>query len=1140
MVTLDQLTRHVESYVDSSATPAQQVASVDAIGNFVKSNALTLESLVRELEMYLTTTDDIIRARGIHLLAEVLTRIESKPLDSATVHSLIGFFKDRLSDWRAVRGALVGCLAMIRRKGNVGVVTDGDAKAVAQSFLENLQVQSLGQLDRKLCFELLNGLLELHSDAVSSLGEHLIYGICEAMDSEKDPECLMLAFHGVETLARLYPNPSGVLANFARDIFEILESYFPIHFTHPRGELIDVQRDELSRALMSAFSSTPIFEPFVIPLLLEKLSSSLLSAKVDSLKYLKVCSAEYGAERMANHARAIWSSLKDAISTYLEEPVFPFSSEPIVGVNFQKNDIVTEALSLLQLLIRQNSALLVSLIIDDEDMSLVFNSIACHEKYNDIPVQGKQKIRVIGCILYVTAKTSFSSCNLVFQSLFSRMMDALGFPINETDRLPNDNMLHPTGVKFGFLYLCIELLSGCRDLIVVSEEPGLNCDFKHETFCTMLNNFSSSLFNAFVSALSFSADNHLLDPDIYIGVKGLQILAMFPGDSFPITKLLFENILRKFMSVITKDFNKMVLWEAALKALVHIGSFIHKFHESEKAKSYRSIVVEKIVKLLSLDDTTMPFSLKLEALSDIGMTGMMHMLKVLQEFEGAVFANLSMISVHGNSRSSETVQLLECCSDKLLPWIHENGCSEESVVHFAVEIWNHIGICMGFSVPLEEKGLLGAIMKVMKLAVGYCSVESQNIIIKKAYDILSSHKSLQFKELEGSPVTPGQYDVSDRDKWVLSIFASAVIAVFPQTCIPNERTVLRLFIVSLLRGVVPAAQALGSMINKMVSKSEGTETSSDLTLEEALDIIFNTKISGQKGSQMNHGNDVVLTDLCLGVGTDRSLQINAICGLSWLGKGLLLRGHEKIKDVTMILMKLLSLGTKSALPLIQDSQEETNVKNLDPLVMKCAADAFHILMSDSEDCLNRKFHVRMRPLNKQRFFSSMMPIFLQLIPKSHSSISRSVLYRAFAHIISDTPLTVVLSEAKKLIPVLLDCLSMLTEDIQDKDMLYGLLLVLSGFLTEKNEHEAVAENAHIVVNCLIRLVEYPHKSVVRETAIQCLVAMSEMPHARIYPMRRQVLKAISRALDDKKRSVRHEAVKCRQAWASIASRSLHF
>lgn len=42
----------------------------------------------------------------------------------------------------------------------------------------------------------------------------------------------MLTFHIVEVLSRLFPDPCGPLASFAHDIFEILECYFPIHFTH--------------------------------------------------------------------------------------------------------------------------------------------------------------------------------------------------------------------------------------------------------------------------------------------------------------------------------------------------------------------------------------------------------------------------------------------------------------------------------------------------------------------------------------------------------------------------------------------------------------------------------------------------------------------------------------------------------------------------------------------------------------------------------------------------------------------------------------------------------------------------------------------------------------------------------------------
>lgn len=63
-------------------------------------------------------------------------------------------------------------------------------------------------------------------------GDDLVYGICGAIDGEKDPRCLMLTFHIVEILARLFPDPSGPLASFAGDLFDILGCYFPIHFTH--------------------------------------------------------------------------------------------------------------------------------------------------------------------------------------------------------------------------------------------------------------------------------------------------------------------------------------------------------------------------------------------------------------------------------------------------------------------------------------------------------------------------------------------------------------------------------------------------------------------------------------------------------------------------------------------------------------------------------------------------------------------------------------------------------------------------------------------------------------------------------------------------------------------------------------------
>lgn len=1142
-----QLTQHIESFVDSSRSSTQQAASLDAIVSFVKNDVVTVSSLVREMEMYLTTTDSIIRARGILLLGEALKCLSSKPLDAATIHSMMSFFKERLADWRALRGALVGCLALVKRKSG-GMVTSSDAKGVAESFLQNLQVQSLGQHDRKLCFELMECLLEQYPHAVASLGDDLIYGICEAIDGEKDPQCLMLAFHIMEVLVRVFPDPCGPIESFASDLFGILSSYFPIHFTHPKAEEdVEVKRDDLSRALMLALSSSPLFEPSVIPLLLEKLSSSLSSAKVDSLKYLSYCTSKYGAERIAKHAGAIWSSLKDAIFTSGQSFVLSFTPESLGGLGCQENEIAAEALALLEKVVIQNNDLFSSMIVGDEEINMVLNSITGCQSYNEIPLQSTQKLYSVGRILYVSVKASVASCSRIFQYFFSCLMESMGLPVvNGSGTCSfNDDCIISKRPNHGSLYLCVELLGACRDLAISSSDLASQCVSANETWCCLLQRFSTSLSKIFSSTLATTTDKPAHDADVYLGVKGLQILATFPGGYLLVSKSTCESILMTFVSIITVDFNKTLLWKLSVKALVQIGLFIHGSNESEKSMSYMDIVVQKIVSMISSDNHDIPFQLQLEAISDIGTSGLQYMLKIVTGLQEVICANLAEVYVQGNVKSAKvTIHLLECYSNELLPWIQKYEVFEEVLLQFVVSIWNQVENCMAFPDGIFEKELLDATMKVMKLAVASCSVESQNIIIDKAYAVLSSSTFLstkdslsslqaQLEELEDTQETD---KFSSRDEWIHSLFTSVIIALRPQTRIPNIRTVLHFLMIVFLKGYVTAAQALGSLVNKLDLKTSGTEHSGGCTFEEAMDIIFGKNLSSSdhvpagRSGITGYWSETGLTNLCLGAADSGLLKIRSIVGLAWIGKGLLMRGHEKVKDITIVFLECLqSNGRMGALPL-----EENNCNwDMRLSAMKCAADAFQVLMSDSEPCLNRKFHAIIRPLYKQRFFSTIMPILQSLIIQSDSLLSRSMLYRAFANVVIGTPLIVILNDAKKLIPMVLDSLKLLSKDVLDKDIMYSLLLVLSGILTDKNGQEGVIENAHIIINYLIGFVSYPHTMLVRETTIQCLVAMSELPHTRIYPMRIQVLQAVSKALDDPKRAVRQEAVRCRQAWSVI-------
>ncbi|XP_059303179.1 MMS19 nucleotide excision repair protein homolog isoform X3 [Lycium ferocissimum] len=1019
------------------------------------------------------------------------------------------------------------------------MINKSQAKAVAESYLKNLQVQSLGLQDRKLCLQILECLLDRYRDALFSLGDDLVYGICEAIDGEKDPQCLMLLFHIVELLAQLFPEPSGPLANYAGDLFDFLGCYFPIHFTHPKSDDVDVKKGELSRALMLAFASTPLFEPTAIPLLLEKLSSSLPSAKVESFKYLSYCTLKYGGDRMEKYTGSLWSALKDAIFTN-PQSTLSVDSDPVDGLGFHESEIMTQALELLQVLVRQHNASFLSLILGDGDISTFLNSFSQLDDFNNLSTQYKQRLHAVGRLLSVCIKSSASSCNKVFESFFPRLVDALRLSVENSHETIHSAL--DANFNFGALYLCVEFLAACRQLVVSSHKVTSASDLSRDSWCQILRSFCTSLCNVFFCLIRTSSSESTWNAYVYAAVKGLEILATFPGSFISVSKLMYENILLTLTSIIESDFNKKFLWKAALKALVEINLFVNKYHEDEKAASFNTIVRRKIVSLISSDDLNMPQSLKLEAIFDIGVTGKSFMLSAVSELEKTISASLSEIFVCGDRRLAElTAGLLECYSNKVLPWFHCNGGVDEVSLNLAINIFSKMEKSTSLSLGAKGKELLDATMAAMKQSVAGCSVESQEKVLQKAFDVMATSSFFVSKDLIlgtdlfNKKTQLGQTfeGLSCRDEWITSLFTSVVIALRPQTRIPNIRLLLQLLATTLLEGHIPSAQALGSLVNKLP-----LNISEDCSLEKVIDTLFKNVMwcNISIGKEGNDGGAVDMSNLKLS-----SLNIHAVVGLAWIGKGLLMRGHEKLKDVTMTFLNcLVSNGDYgNLLPFNDQMKDRAEQKVL--CLRKSAADAFHILMNDSDACLNRNYHASIRPLYKQRFFNIMMPMFLSALVKCDSSTTRCFLYQAFVHLVSETPLAAVVGDAKKVVPVLMDCFLILSKDVSHKEIIYSALIVLSGILTDKNGQEAIVENAPTVIGRLIELTSYPYMmQVIRETAIQCLGAMSELPHARIYPMRTQVLQAITKALDDPKRVVRLEAVKCRLAWASMASRSIHF
>jgi hypothetical protein len=61
-------------------------------------------------------------------------------------------------------------------------------------------------------------------------GGDLVFGVCAAIEEEKDPRCLLLVFQIVESLTLVFPDSDGPVADCAEDLFDIVSRYFPISF----------------------------------------------------------------------------------------------------------------------------------------------------------------------------------------------------------------------------------------------------------------------------------------------------------------------------------------------------------------------------------------------------------------------------------------------------------------------------------------------------------------------------------------------------------------------------------------------------------------------------------------------------------------------------------------------------------------------------------------------------------------------------------------------------------------------------------------------------------------------------------------------------------------------------------------------
>jgi hypothetical protein len=253
---------------------------------------MSLTALIEHLAEPLTSPDDMARSRGTELLAQVLQSMVNQSIDYNLYHSsmshhfptytqhdreipnaqltvLLQFFTARVDDYNGVDGVVRGLVALYRRGARP--VTGGEAAcATARAVFNQVRVQALAQGTRYLFFQLFEMLLD---DAVvrDELGGEFVHGFVQAIDGEKDPRNLMLAFTLVDRVMRA---PVRDWKRYAEDLFEVSSCYFPITFRHQPDDPDAVTQDQLVVALRQCLTHYSLAS-FAVPFLLEKLEESV-------------------------------------------------------------------------------------------------------------------------------------------------------------------------------------------------------------------------------------------------------------------------------------------------------------------------------------------------------------------------------------------------------------------------------------------------------------------------------------------------------------------------------------------------------------------------------------------------------------------------------------------------------------------------------------------------------------------------------------------------------------------------------------------------------------------------------------------------------------------------------------------------
>ncbi|KAJ8111548.1 hypothetical protein OPT61_g5883 [Boeremia exigua] len=184
-----------------------------------------------------------------------------------------------------------------------------------------------------------------------------------------------------------------------------------------------------------------------------------------------------------------------------------------------------------------------------------------------------------------------------------------------------------------------------------------------------------------------------------------------------------------------------------------------------------------------------------------------------------------------------------------------------------------------------------------------------------------------------------------------------------------------------------------------------------------------------------------------------------------------------------------------------------------------------------DDILTKQSHCQISGLHKQKSFALLIPTITRAFRETSAATKPNYLV-ALSGVLRWMPFEIVVEEIDQLITLLLQSLDLKGVDTVTEATISTLASTLAERPEILEEHSG-SLISRLLTNATMGKESSPPAKV-RVAALRCLALVPEkFKQETLLPYRRQVVKKLTAALDDKKREVRSAAVKCRAKWLDI-------